>query len=211
MACSDAVELAKDKSWEEIYQCHRGDWLCWLFKRTNPNDLQLLTLVKGHQANTVRHLMKDKRSIKAVDAAIAFGEGRITKEELDAAVVDAVDAVASVASAAADTTVASAFAVGAVAAIAATVAAAVAVAAVAAIAAAVAVAAVAVAAVASVASAAANTTVAATVAASVAVAAADTTAYTTAAVAASKTENQQLTADIFRKYIPIEKINIKFD
>ena len=157
MACSDAVELAKDKSWEEIYQCHRGDWLCWLFKRTNPNDLQLLTLVKGHQANTVRHLMKDKRSIKAVDAAIAFGEGRITKEELDAAVVDAVDAVASVASAAADTTVA------------------------------------------------------ATVAVTVAAAAADTTAYTTAAVAASKTENQQLTADIFRKYIPIEKINIKFD
>jgi hypothetical protein len=82
-ACNDAKEWAENKSWEEIYNtCHRGDWLLWLFKKTNPNDLQLLTLAKGHCANTVRHLMKDKRSIIAVDTAIAFGEGKATKEEL---------------------------------------------------------------------------------------------------------------------------------
>ena len=83
-ACPEAMEWAGDKSWEEIYNtCHRGDWLLWLFKRTNPDDLQLLTLAKGHCANTVRHLMKDERSLKAVDAAIAFGEGKISREKLN--------------------------------------------------------------------------------------------------------------------------------
>ena len=85
-ACQDAKDWAADKSWKEIYQtCHRGDWLLWLFQKTNPNDLQLLTLAKGHCANTVRHLMKDERSIKAVDVAIAFGEGKASREELDSA------------------------------------------------------------------------------------------------------------------------------
>ena len=81
-ACKAAKEWAKGKTFEEIYNtCHRGDWLNWLFAKTNPEDVQLLTLVKGHQANTVRHLMKDERSIKAVDTAIAFGEGRATEKD----------------------------------------------------------------------------------------------------------------------------------
>jgi hypothetical protein len=95
-ACEDARIWAANKSWEEVYNtCNRGDWLLWLFKKTNPDDLQLLTLVKGHCANTVRHLIKDKRSIKAVDAAIAFGLGEITKEELDAAAYSAASYAAS--------------------------------------------------------------------------------------------------------------------
>ena len=82
-ACEEAQDWAQGKTFVEIYNtCYRGDWLNWLFSKTNPEDIQLLTLVKGHQANTVRHLMKDKRSLKAVDTAIAFGEGRATKEEL---------------------------------------------------------------------------------------------------------------------------------
>ena len=137
-ACKDAREWAGDKSWQEIYNtCHRGDWLLWLFKRTNPDDLQLLILAKGHCANTVRHLMKDKKSIKAVDAAIAYGEGKISREELDAA-----------AAAYAAYTYAAAYAAYA--------------------------------------------------------------AYADAAYAdAAKKENQQLTADICRKYLPIEVWNIK--
>ncbi len=85
-ACSEAREWAADKTWKEIYTtCHRGDWLLWLFRKTNPDDLQLLILAKGHCVNTVRHLMKDERSIKAIDVAIAFGEGKATREELDTA------------------------------------------------------------------------------------------------------------------------------
>jgi hypothetical protein len=150
-ACDEAQEWAKNKSWEEIYNtCHRGDWLLWLFKKTNPDDLQLLTLAKGHCANTVRHLMKDERSIKAVDTAITFGEGKATREELDA---DAAYAYAAYADAA--------FA--------------------------------------------ADADAAAYAAAYAA--AAYTDAYA-AAYAAAKKENQQLTADICRKYLPIEIWNI---
>jgi hypothetical protein len=97
-ACKDAREWAGDKSWEEIYNiCHRGDWLLWLFKKTNPNDLQLLTLSKGHCANTVRHLMTDERSINAVDVAIAFGEGKASREEIDASAASATSAASAAA------------------------------------------------------------------------------------------------------------------
>ena len=148
-ACQEAREWAGDKSWEEIYAtCHRGDWLLWLFKKTNPKDLRLLTLAKGHCANTVRHLMADQRSINAVDASIAFGEGKISIKELKAA-ADAADAYYAAdyaAYAAADYA-----------------------------------------------------------AASCAAYAAANAAYVDAS---AKEENQKLTADIVRKYIPIEKFNI---
>jgi len=89
-ACRDARELAADKTWKEIFEtCHRGDWLLWLFRKTNPADKRLITLAKGHCANTVRHLMKDERSIKAVDAAIAYGNNEITDNDLSATAADA--------------------------------------------------------------------------------------------------------------------------
>jgi hypothetical protein len=95
-ACKDAREWAADKTWPEIYQtCHRGDWLLWLFKKTNPDDLQRLTLAKGYCAATVLHLIKDKRSKDAVQAAIDFGEGKITKEELKVFAAAAADAYAA--------------------------------------------------------------------------------------------------------------------
>lgn len=162
-ACEDAREWAADKSWKEVYEtCHRGDWLLWLFKKTNPDDLQLLTLAKGHCANTVRHLMKDERSIKAVDAAIAFGLGEINKDELDAyaAAADAAYATYSAASAYAS---ADAYAAAAAAGYA-----------------------------------------AADASGANAFANADANAY-----AAAKKENQQQTADICRKYLPVEIWNIK--
>ena len=144
-ACESAREWAEGKTWAEAYNtCYRGDWLLWLFARTNPDDLQRLTLAKGHCANTVRHLMKDERSIKAVDIAIAFGEGRATIEELKVAYAAAADAAAYAAAYAA-----------------------------------------------------------AAYAAAYAAYAADESAWW-----AAKKENQQLTADICRKYLPIEIWNI---
>jgi hypothetical protein len=84
-ACQTAIDWAGDKTIEQVVaDCHRGDWLLWLASKCDIG-LQPLTLAKGHCANTVRHLLKDDRSIKAVDTAIAFGEGRATREELDAA------------------------------------------------------------------------------------------------------------------------------
>lgn len=83
-AWSEFREWAGDKTIEQIVdQCHRGDWLLWLAGKVDIG-LKPLTLAKGHCANTVRHLMEDERSIKAVDVAIAFGEGKASREELDA-------------------------------------------------------------------------------------------------------------------------------
>jgi hypothetical protein len=87
-ASKDLRNWVGHRTFKEFYeQCPRGEWLLWLFARTNPNDIQLLTLAKGHCANTVRHLMKDKRSLRAVDTAIAFGEGKATRQELDKAAI----------------------------------------------------------------------------------------------------------------------------
>lgn len=101
-ACSDGYRFAKDLTLEQfLATCHRGDWILWLFVRMNPNSLRELTLAKGHCANTVRAQMKDKRSVLAVDAAIAFGNGLISKKELEAAAADADAADADAAYAAA--------------------------------------------------------------------------------------------------------------
>jgi hypothetical protein len=100
-ACQTAIDWAGDKPVEQVVaECHRGDWLLWLAQKCGV-ELQPLTLAKGHCANTVRHLMTDERSTRAVDVAIAFGEGRATREELDAA-ARAAYAAARAARAAAD-------------------------------------------------------------------------------------------------------------
>jgi hypothetical protein len=94
-ACEESIIWAGDKTIEEaVHECHRGDWLLWLAQRCDV-ELKPLTLAKAHCANTVRHLMKDERSIKAVDVAIAFGQGRATLDELNEVYSDAAYAVAS--------------------------------------------------------------------------------------------------------------------
>jgi hypothetical protein len=94
-ACKEAVEWAGDKTAEEVIDtCHRGDWLLWLAYKLEVDD-RPLALAKGHCANTVRHLMQDERSIKAVDAAIAYGNGEISKEELKDAAYAAASAYAA--------------------------------------------------------------------------------------------------------------------
>jgi len=159
-ACEEALEWAGDKTWEEVYNtCHRGDWLLWLHQRTNKEDLQARTLAKGHCANTVRHLMKDERSLKAVDTAIAFGEGRATIEELNEAADAADDAYAARAAEAREAEAS-----------------------------------------------AANAAYAATAAAR---ANANAYANADASAAAARTKNQKETADIVRKYIPIELWNVQ--
>ena len=104
-ACEDGYLFAKDLTLEEfLATCHRGDWILWLFAKSNPKSIRELTLAKGHCVNTVRHLMEDERSLRAVDVAIEFGEGRATKKELDSAYVaaSAADAAAAPAYAAAN-------------------------------------------------------------------------------------------------------------
>ena len=95
-ACKEAREWAGDKTWEEIYTtCHRGDWLLWLFARANPEDKLQLILAAAHCVNTVRNLMRDERSRKAIDIAIRYGEGNATDGELADAAYAAYEASAA--------------------------------------------------------------------------------------------------------------------
>ena len=101
-ACDTAMEWQEGKSLEEVWNtCHRGDWMLWLLRKSEPQDNRILYLVAGHCANTVRHLMKDERSIAGVDAAIAYGEGRIDINQIRTAAAAAAAAYAAVAYAAA--------------------------------------------------------------------------------------------------------------
>lgn len=81
-ACKEAREWAGDMTINQVVKkCHRGDWLVWLARNIEVDERKRY-LAAGHCANTVRHLMDDERSLEAVDAAIAYGEGKISKDEL---------------------------------------------------------------------------------------------------------------------------------
>ena len=163
-ACQPAREWADDKTIEEIWAtCYRGDWMLWLARKLNI-DKRVLTLAKGHCANTVRHLMKDERSIAAVDMAIKYGEGNATDSELATAATAAYDAYAAAYATAAAAYAAAAYDAYAAAAYAAY----------------------------------------ATAAADAAAYAADAAAY--AAAFAARKKSQQETAEICRKYIPLDLI-----
>jgi hypothetical protein len=99
-ACKEAIEWAGNKTWKEVYDtCERGDWLIWLFIRTNENDKRLLVLVSAKCAEQVLHLMRDQCSINAVKVAIDYGNGEADDDQLmlvaDAAYYAAVDAAIS--------------------------------------------------------------------------------------------------------------------
>lgn len=90
-ACQPALDwLAKggfptlDAAWQV---CKRGDWMLWLVgELTDRNDeaqLRKLTLAKARCAGLVKHLMKDERSVRAVEVAERFGLGEATRKELD--------------------------------------------------------------------------------------------------------------------------------
>jgi len=178
-ACKGGYLFAKDLTLEEfLATCPRGDWILWLFVKSNPDSLKELTLAKGHCANTVRHLMEDERSLRAVDVAIAFGEGKATKKELDSA--SAASAAASDAAfAASDTADAAAYAASAAY----------------------------TADAAAYAADAANAASAASAAASDAASAAD--AASGDSTSPTYEQNQMETADICRKYLPLQIWNIK--
>ena len=92
--CREAIQFrAKYDSFEEAWNaCERGDWMLWLAHQIKV-DLRVLTLAKGRCAELVIDLLEDERSIKAIKIAIAFGEGKATRKELDDA-ADAANAAA---------------------------------------------------------------------------------------------------------------------
>jgi hypothetical protein len=86
-ACDEAIEWAKDydnlqQAW---YNCQRCDWMIWLINKmewSNDKDLRLMAVAFARQ---VQHLMKDQRSINALDVAERYANGEATVDELTAA------------------------------------------------------------------------------------------------------------------------------
>ena len=82
--CKEGLAYYNRKSsFEEAWRdCERGDWMLWIAKKSGIDD-RTLTRAKALCANTVRHLMTDRRSTAAVDAAMRYAAGRISRDELD--------------------------------------------------------------------------------------------------------------------------------
>ena len=99
-ACDEANGWVSDKNIEDaVKEVERGDWLLWLAKKIDI-PIKPLTLAKARCAKTVIHLMKDQRSIDAVNLAEKYG---LTDEISDDDLKNAADAAAYyAASAAAD-------------------------------------------------------------------------------------------------------------
>jgi hypothetical protein len=70
---------------EFLTTCDSGDLILWLFSEMNKENKRELTLAKAHCANVNRHLIKDDRSLNAIDVAIRFGNNEASLEELNAA------------------------------------------------------------------------------------------------------------------------------
>jgi hypothetical protein len=69
--------------------CMRGDWMLWLASKLC--DDRTFTRAKVRCAGTVSHLITDKRSADALSAAAKYGEGEISREELNKYVSPAKD------------------------------------------------------------------------------------------------------------------------
>ena len=85
-ACKEAVVWLKTQknSIEAWKNCERGDWMLWLAKKLKVDDKKL-TMAKAMCAKQVEHLMKDQRSKDALQACFDYVNGKITREELNAA------------------------------------------------------------------------------------------------------------------------------
>ena len=89
----------KYKTFKEAWkECHRGDWMLWIASRLGTST-RILTRAKAHCALTVKHLMKDKRSINACEVALKFADKKATRQELHDAAYAAYAAYADAAAA----------------------------------------------------------------------------------------------------------------
>ena len=100
-ACEEGANWADSQpdyktAWDT---CERADWLLWAAQKFSV-DLKKLTLAKVACARTVQHLMKDQRSIDALDIAEKFGRGEASRKKLNTADAYAATATAAAATAA---------------------------------------------------------------------------------------------------------------
>jgi hypothetical protein len=110
-ACNIALQWVGERTMKQAFaDCERGDWILWAHGKFFPEKKRELVLAAAHCANTVRHLMRDERNKKAVDAAILYGEEKISEGELSSIIGAADDAAFAAADYAALYAAASAYA-----------------------------------------------------------------------------------------------------
>lgn len=90
-ACEEAKAWAQGMTIEQVVaSVERGDWLLWLAKKIDIPK-RPLTLAKARCAKTVIHLMKDERSINAVNLAEEYGlSDEVSEDDLRKAAAYAV-------------------------------------------------------------------------------------------------------------------------
>lgn len=100
-ACLAARKWVGDMDFATAWEtCERGDWMLWLIKEANLCDLRTFTLAKAKCAETVKHLMRDQRSLDALQAAFDFANGGIDEKQLAGAATEAGAVAGAVAGAA---------------------------------------------------------------------------------------------------------------
>ena len=95
-SCEVAAEFVNQyETIEEAWAaCPRGDWMLWTAAKLKI-DRRLLVGVLGKCARTVQHLMKNPRSIAALDACDKYAAGEISEKDLKAAAAAAAAAYAA--------------------------------------------------------------------------------------------------------------------
>ena len=85
-SCEAAAEfVSRYETIEEAWAaCPRGDWMLWTAAKLKI-DRRLLVGVLGKCVRTVQHLMKNPRSIAALDACDKYAAGEISEKDLKAA------------------------------------------------------------------------------------------------------------------------------
>ena len=123
-ACREGAAYARtQKSLAEVWDnCPKLEWLFWMLAKQPNKPEKELRLFAVWCARQVQHLMKDKRSLDALDVAERFALGKASVEELRAArgaargsadAADAADAARGAARGAADAAWYAAWAAGA--------------------------------------------------------------------------------------------------
>lgn len=101
LACNDAIEWVKefDRAEDVYLKCNRGDWMLWYIYKSGIalQDKRKWIGCKVEIARQVQHLMKDERSIKALEIAELYSKGKATEEELKEAAVAAYAAYVDIA------------------------------------------------------------------------------------------------------------------
>ena len=105
-ACLESIawveSLPADVTWHQAWDaCERGDWLLWLLPRIGV-DRHWAVAAACACARGVRHLMRDQRSVAALECAERWSQGRATDDEIRSANAAAAAAAAYAAYAYAD-------------------------------------------------------------------------------------------------------------